>query len=168
MNNTINDLNINPDLLEKNGYKKYRDSFLIKESYFGSWQKIITNEYGDAYSINFNLYDNSCYYNKQLKERGADINPYSWEADLQFNDMEEEMTVNVKVFASNKDLKSVESFCNRLFKKMEFKNYAYWEESDISNHELEHKKERIMESANHLEVNLSKNQEKVKIKKRKI
>lgn len=164
---TINDLKINPTVLSENGYMKYTDNLKDKETYIGSWQKCVRNEYGKAYFINFNFHDNSYYYNFS-REHLITANPFSWEADLQFNDMDEEMTINVKIFSSNKDLESVEKFCDKLFKKMEFQNYEYWEDNDKANHLLEQKSKRVTEDALLLEKELVKNDSWYKPKNKKI
>ena len=115
-NYKITDLKIYPDMLEQNGYKKYNDSMQNKNSYMGTWQRTIHNEHGKAYFINFNFFDNSYYYN--LSRQHIHIiaaNPYSWEVDLQFNNMEEDMTINTTIFSSNKSLEEIENVCDRLF-----------------------------------------------------
>lgn len=161
---SINDFKINPTILGQNGYKEYRDGFQNKESYISSWQKCVQNEHGKAYFINFNFHDNSYFFNLN---RGNVItaNPYSWSLDLQFKDMEEEMVVNVKVFSSNKDLHTIEKFCERLFKKMEFQNDEYWEVDGQEKHQLEQKEQRILEAKVELEGQLPSKKESPKRRK---
>lgn len=158
-NYKITDLKIYPDMLEQNGYKKYNNSMQDKNSYMGSWQRTIYNEHGKAYFINFNFFDNSYYYNLS-HQHIITANPYSWEVDLQFNSMEEDMTINTKIFSSNKSLEEIENVCDRLFKKMNFRNYNYYEEKDEDNHKKEIKENIILENFNILNKDLPKKNSK--------
>jgi len=157
--NKITDLKIYPDILENHGYKKYNDSMQDKNSYIGSWQKTIYNEHGKAYFINFNFFDNSYYYNLS-NQHIITANPYSWEVDLQFNSIDEDMTMNTKIFSSNKNLEEIEKICERLFQKMNFRNYDYYEEKDEDNHKKEIKENLILENFNLLDKELPKNNNK--------
>ena len=74
---SINDLIINPKLLEENGYKQYTDSLADKNTYVGSWQKCVRNEYGKAYFINFNFSDMSYYYNRMGNHSSYNLSPYN-------------------------------------------------------------------------------------------
>lgn len=104
---SINDLIINPKILEENGYKKYTDSLADKNTYVGSWQKCVRNKYGKAYFINFNFSDMSYYYNRMGNHSSYNLSPYNYECDLQFNDSEDGSTINVKIFSTPKTFLTV-------------------------------------------------------------
>lgn len=157
----LEDLSINPKILSENKYNKYSDSLKrYNAEYMESWQKTVYNDYGKAYFINFNFSDLSDLYLKSNLEG----NPYSWEADLQFNTIEDDMTVNVKVFGTHRDLESVEKFCDKMFKQMQFKNYDYYSDEE----EYRHKKEVLITSElNQLQKELPINNETTKRTKKK-
>lgn len=162
MNFKIEDLSINPKLLESSGYRKYTDNLKNKDSYIASWQKAVHNEHGKAYFVNFSFYDNSLF----LQQVNNKSNPYSWETDLQFNSLEDDMTINIKIFATNKNLEEIEKICDRMFKKMQFRNYEYYADTDEENHKADIKKEEISENAFNLNKELS-SKTNSQIKKRK-
>lgn len=152
----LNQLSITPAILASNGYKQFLDTLKDKSSYVESWQKCVRNEHGKAYFINFNFYVLSGLYQNDKQ----DINPYSWGANLQLDTLEEDMTVNIKVFASHKNLTQVEAFCEKIFKRMQFRNYEYYSDDEENSHKNEIKKQEILESANVLESQLPKKREK--------
>ncbi len=146
----IEDLSIHPEILKQNGYKSYPDRMQNQDTYVSSWQKRFDNEHGKAYFINFNFHDLS-YFHKKHNLQG---NPFSWEADLQFNSLDEDMTINVKLHGTNKNLEEVEKFCNKMFNKMQFRNYEYYSDEDENNHKKEIKETEIIENALILEKEL--------------
>jgi hypothetical protein len=158
----LEDLSIHPKILAENKYNKFNDSTKrYNEEYMESWQKTIYNDYGKAYFINFNFYNMTHIYS-QHKIKG---NPYSWEADLQFNSLDNDMTVNIKVFGTHRNLHSVENFCEKMFNQMQFKNYDYYSDED----EYKHKKGlEVINDVNELEKELPKSNTKKKNTKRKI
>lgn len=158
----LKDLSIHPELLANNNYRIFID--VLKkhnEGYVESWQKAVYNDYGKAYFINFEFHDMSSMFSKH----NIDGNPYSWQADMQLNTFDE-MTINIEILGNNRDLQSVENFCERMFKQMQFKNYDY----DSDTKENLHKKEiSVMDEVKELEKELHKNNiVKSPIKKKKI
>ncbi len=151
-NKNINELIINPTILEANGYKKYTDSLADRNTYFGSWQKCVRNEYGKAYFINFNFSDMSYYYNRIESQKNS--NPYSYECDLQFNDSEDNTTINVKIFSSPKTLEQLELYVDKFFKRMQFKNYEYYDDEDENKHQNELLRNKKLEEATKLSEEL--------------
>ena len=158
----LEDLSINPEVLANNNYKSFIDSTRkYNEGYVESWQKTVYNDYGKAYFINFEFHDMSSIYSQHK----IDGNPYSWQADMQLNTFDD-MTINIEVLGCNRDLESVENFCAKMFKQMQFKNYDYFSEEE----EYKHKKEiAIVEEVKALEEELPKNNTaKSSTKKKKI
>jgi hypothetical protein len=98
-------------------------------------------------------------------QHNIDNNPYSWQADMQLNTFDD-MTINIEVLGNNRDLQSVENFCAKMFKQMQFKNYDYFSEEE----EYKHKKEiAIIDEVKALEEELPKNNTaKSSTKKKKI
>lgn len=127
-------LSITPAILQAAGYKAFRDSLKgDQESYAGSWQKCVRDEGGKKYFINFNFYDMGRLYRSQ----GIGGNPCGWECSLQMAGLDDEMTVNTKIFSSNAQLARVESFCEKLFESMEFAYYEYGDAESEGKHRLE-------------------------------
>ncbi len=146
---SINDLIINPKILEENGYQKYTDSLADKNTYVGSWQKCVRNEYGKAYFINFNFSDMS-YYSTECTITLYNLSPYHYECDLQFNDSEDGSTINVKIFSTSKTLEQIELYIDKMFHKMQFRNYEYYDEEDEQKHYNEFLKNKKLEEATKL------------------
>jgi hypothetical protein len=138
----LNKLSITPSILASNGYKDFRDPLANPSSHLQAWQKCVRNEYGKAYFINFTFSDLTEFY----RDRNIDVNPYSWEADMQLETLEEDMTINIKVLSCNKDLNQVEEFCEKMFKKMQFRNYEYYVDGAEDKHKNEIKKQEILEN----------------------
>lgn len=146
----LEDLSINPELLANNNYRRFMDPLRKhSESYVESWQKTVYNDYGKAYFINFGFNDLSSMYS----QHNIDGNPYSWQSDMQLNTFND-MTINIEVLGSNRDLHEVEAFCEKMFKQMQFKNYDYY--SDEAEHL--HKKEiAVLNDVKILEKELTTN-----------
>lgn len=146
----LEDLSINPELLANNNYRKFIDPLKKhSESYVESWQKTVYNDYGKAYFINFEFN-----YLSSIYSQGNIVgNQYSWQADIQLNTFDD-MTINIEVLGNNHDLQSVENFCEKMFKQMQFKNYNYYSDDE----EHMHKKEiAVVHDVKSLEKELTTN-----------
>ena len=146
MNNLkIEDLTINSKLLQESGYKLYNDTMKAKNSwYMGSWQKRYDDENGRMYFINFTFFDK--HKDENLKSVFKD-NRFSWEADMQFKSIEDDMTINISLFSSKKNLQEIESFVLKLFKKMNLQYYEYdgYNGLDLETHQKLVKSEEMFE-----------------------
>lgn len=104
------------------GYKKYKDSRKTDTTYTGSFQKCFWDEMGKAFYLNFCFND----YSKDSLFAGQQMNRHHWTADLQFNSLEDDMTVNVGIFsADKKTLPEIESFVQKMFSRMHFQHYEH-------------------------------------------
>lgn len=149
MNNLqIKDLAINPEVLKESGYKSFNDRMKEQNSwYIGSWQKRYDDENGRMYFINFTFFDK--HKDENLKNVFKDSR-FSWEADMQFNSIEEDMTINMSIFSSQKSLEQIEAFVLKMFKKMNFQYYEYDGTTGL-NLEIHQKQAKSEEMAENLE-----------------
>jgi len=152
MTYNIENLSITPEILKLNRYNHYFDRTKDRETYVSSWQKRFDNDHGKAYFINFNFFDLSLFH----KKHNLQGNPFSWEADLQLHSLDEDMTINLKVYGTNKTLEEVEKFCEKMFNKMQLRNYEYYSDEDENNHKREIKKAEVIEEASNLDKELTK------------
>lgn len=151
MNNLkIEDLMINPKVLKEAGYKSFNDRMKEKSAwYMGSWQKRYDDENGIMYFINFNFFDQ--HKDEHLKSAFKDSR-FSWEADMQFNSIEEDMTINMSIFSSKKNLQEIEVFVLKLFKRMNIQYYEYDGHTglNLETHQKQVKSEEMAENLENL------------------
>src|SRR5579875_1335446 len=115
----IKDLNINPQILEENGYREFRDPMKRDNpAYKKSYQKRFDDEYGKKYFINFSFthYTHNMY--------GGNIpESVSWEADVQLETVDGS-TINLLYFsAKDHHLQQVEKFFETQFKTGLYQHY---------------------------------------------
>jgi hypothetical protein len=161
----ISELTINPEILEKNGYRSFNNNMRSHNNpaYKISYQKRFDDEFGKKYFITFDFthYKPGMFGNDSIPE------DMSWEADVQLNTLDDG-TINLTYFgAKNHKLEQVETFFETQFNTYLYKHYEYDSSHTLDDYLEFIDKQKIGLERQKLEVNISNVEQAPKTKKRK-